>query len=83
VAGVCQSNGGPRRVHPIGMNHDVVAAIIVVVGLLAGAVGYYAGAASRPVGKRAIERERRALVALTIAVVLIVAGGLAIAVNAG
>jgi hypothetical protein len=65
------------------MNRDVVASIIVFVGLLAGAVGYYAGAASRPVEKRAIEREMRALIALTIAVVLIVAAGVAIAVQAG
>lgn len=63
------------------MNREIVATIIVVVGLLAGTAGYYAGAASRPVEKRLIDLERRVLIALTVVVVLLVAAGVAVAMN--
>ena len=63
------------------MNHAVVGATVAIVGLLGGYVGFYVGAASRPVEKRVIQLETRALSALIIAVVLIVAAGIAIAIK--
>lgn len=58
---------------------DVVAIVIVLVGLLAGTAGYYAGAASRPVDPRVITIEKRALAAGAVLVILIVAAGVAVA----
>lgn len=63
------------------MSHSVVGAVIAVIGLLAGTAGYYAGAASRPVARRDIDRERNAIVALVVAVVLLVAAGIAVAMH--
>jgi hypothetical protein len=62
------------------MRHsDLVATVIVLVGLLAGTAGYYAGASSRPVDRRIAALEARALTALAVAVVVVVAAGVAVA----
>ncbi|MBV9439128.1 MAG: hypothetical protein JOZ24_03960 [Candidatus Eremiobacteraeota bacterium] len=62
-------------------SREIVAAVIVLVGLLAGTAGYYAAATSRPVERRLIDLERRALIGLTVIVVLLVAAGIAIAMK--
>lgn len=60
-------------------HNDIVATVIVVVGLLAGTAGYYAGAASRRIDPRMIRTETRALVVGAVMVVAVVAAGVAVA----
>lgn len=58
---------------------DLVATVIVLVGLLAGTAGFYAGAASRSTDPRVIALEMRALAVGIVLVVAIVAAGVAVA----
>jgi hypothetical protein len=61
-------------------HNDLVATVIVLVGLPAGTAGYFAGASSRPLDRRIAALETRALAALAIVVVAVVAAGVSVAV---
>ena len=63
-------------------HNELVATVVVLVGLLAGTAGYYAGAASRPVDPRVIAIETRALALGIVLVIIVVAVGVAVAVFA-